>query len=113
MNEQAKEYFRKAAEAGDSHGHYNMGILYLKGLGVKKDLKVACKHFMTAANKGHPKAFYQLAKMQQRGIPGLKRDPATVKRIIFSSIMSVGLIDILFQIIKLYVVSCHEIKPID
>ncbi|XP_024403374.2 ERAD-associated E3 ubiquitin-protein ligase component HRD3A isoform X2 [Physcomitrium patens] len=73
----AKEYFRKAAEAGDSHGHYNMGILYLKGLGVKKDLKVACKHFMTAANKGHPKAFYQLAKMQQRGIPGLKRDPAT------------------------------------
>lgn len=73
----AKEYFKKAAETGDSHGHYNMGILYLKGLGVKKDVKEACKHFLTAANKGHPKAFYQLAKMQQRGIPGLKRDVAT------------------------------------
>jgi TPR repeat protein len=79
LDEQAKEYFKKAAETGDSHGHYNMGILYLKGLGVKKDVKEACKHFLTAANKGHPKAFYQLAKMQQRGIPGLKRDVATVR----------------------------------
>lgn len=78
MAEQAKEYFKKAADSGDSHGHYNMGVLYLKGMGVKKDVKEACKHFLAAANKGHPKAFYQLAKMQQRGIPGLKRDVATV-----------------------------------
>lgn len=47
-------------------------------MGTKKDVKEACKHFLTAANKGHPKAFYQLAKMQQKGIPGMKRDVATV-----------------------------------
>jgi SEL1 protein len=76
----AKEYFRRAAEAGDSHGHYNLGVLYLEGMGVKKDVKEACKLFLIAANKGHPKAFYQLAKMQQTGIPGMKKDIATVSK---------------------------------
>ncbi|CAK9276017.1 unnamed protein product [Sphagnum jensenii] len=73
----AKEYFRRAAEAGDSHGNYNLGVLYLQGMGVKKDVKEACKNFLMAADKGHPKAFYQLAKMQQKGIPGMKKDVAT------------------------------------
>ncbi len=76
--EQAKDYFRRAAEAGDSHGNYNLGVLYLQGMGVKKDVKEACKNFLMAADKGHPKAFYQLAKMQQKGIPGMKKDVATV-----------------------------------
>jgi SEL1 protein len=76
--EQAKEYFRRAADTGDSHGNYNLGVLYLQGMGVKKDVKEACKNFLIAADKGHPKAFYQLAKMQQKGIPGMKKDVATV-----------------------------------
>jgi SEL1 protein len=40
-------------------------------------VKEACKNFLMAADKGHPKAFYQLAKMQQKGIPGMKKDVAT------------------------------------
>ncbi|XP_058079799.1 ERAD-associated E3 ubiquitin-protein ligase component HRD3A isoform X2 [Magnolia sinica] len=64
----AKEYFEKAAENDEPGGHYNLGVLYLKGIGVKKDVKTACRHFITAANAGQPKAFYQLAKMFQTGI---------------------------------------------
>ena len=72
---QEREYFKKAAENDDpnGHGNYNLGVLYLKGLGVKKDTKIASRYFIIAANAGQPKAFYQLAKMFQKGI-GLKKD---------------------------------------
>ncbi|KAK9106039.1 hypothetical protein Scep_022883 [Stephania cephalantha] len=69
----AKEYFEKAAENDEAGGHYNLGVLYLKGIGVKKDVRAACRFFITAANAGQPKAFYQLAKMFQTGV-GLKRN---------------------------------------
>lgn len=70
---QAKEYFEKAAENDESGGHYNLGVMYLKGIGVKRDVKKACTHFIMAANAGQPKAFYQLAKMFHTGV-GLKRN---------------------------------------
>ncbi|PIA32738.1 hypothetical protein AQUCO_04400144v1 [Aquilegia coerulea] len=69
----AKEYFEKAAENEEAGGHYNLGVLYLKGIGVKKDVRTACKYFITAANAGQPKAFFQLAKMFHTGI-GLKKN---------------------------------------
>ena len=75
---QAKEYFEKAADNEEAGGHYNLGVVYLKGLGVKRDLKRACDHFMVAANAGQPKAFYQLAKMFHYGV-GLKKDLTMVK----------------------------------
>lgn len=70
---QAKEYFEKAADNEEAGGHYNLGVLYLKGIGVKRDVKVACKYFIIAANAGQPKAFYQLAKMFHTGV-GLKKN---------------------------------------
>lgn len=47
--------------------------MYLKGIGVKRDVKLACKFFIVAANAGQPKAFYQLAKMFHTGV-GLKKN---------------------------------------
>ena len=44
-----------------------------KGLGVKKDINLASRYFITTTNFGQPKAFYQLAKMFQKGI-GLKKN---------------------------------------
>lgn len=70
---QAREYFEKAADNGDPSGHYNLGVLYLKGIGVKKDLRHATQYFFVAANAGQPKAFYQLAKMFHSG-GGLKKN---------------------------------------
>lgn len=88
---QAKEYFEKAAENEDAGGHYNLGVLYLKGIGVKRDVKVACQYFMVAANAGQPKAFYQLAKMFHTGV-GLKKDLTmvnSVSRLFFTICSSV------------------------
>ncbi|CAI8607259.1 unnamed protein product [Vicia faba] len=59
----AKEYFEKAAENDEVGGHYNLGVMFLKGIGVKRDVRLACKYFIVAANNGQPKAFYQLAKI--------------------------------------------------
>lgn len=70
---QAKEFFEKAAENKEAGGHYNLGVLYLKGIGVKKDVVTACKYFLVAANAGQPKAIFQVAKMFQKGI-GIKKN---------------------------------------
>lgn len=48
-----------------------------KGIGVKRDVNLARKCFIVAANAGQPKAFYQLAKMFHTGV-GLKQNLATV-----------------------------------
>ncbi|GAV81093.1 Sel1 domain-containing protein [Cephalotus follicularis] len=69
----AKEYFEKAADNEEAGGHYNLGVMYLKGIGVKRDVKLACKFFIVAANAGQPKAFYQLAKMFHTGV-GLNKN---------------------------------------
>ena len=67
------EYFEKAAENEEAGGHYSLGVMYLKGIWVKKDVKLATKYFIVAANAGHSKGFYQLAKMFHTGV-GLKRN---------------------------------------
>ncbi|CAH2057258.1 unnamed protein product [Thlaspi arvense] len=69
----AKEYFEKAAENDEAGGHYNLGVMYLKGIGVKRDVQLARKYFIEAFNAGQPKAFYQLGKMFHTGV-GLKKN---------------------------------------
>jgi len=59
-------------------GFYNLGILYLKGLGVEKDFARARDLLVDAANKGHPKARYYLANMLHKGLAGIKKDLAHV-----------------------------------
>ena len=80
---QAKEYFEKAADNEDAGGHYNLGVMYLKGIGVKKDVKIACKCFIVAANAGQPKAFYQLAKMFHTGV-GFKKNLPRVNTVFYA-----------------------------
>ncbi|WRX12524.1 hypothetical protein QQP08_005011, partial [Theobroma cacao] len=64
----AKEYFEKAAYNKDAGQYYNLGVMYLRGIGVKKDVKIACKCFIVAANAGQTKPFYQLGRMMaERG----------------------------------------------
>ena len=70
---QAREYFKLAADNKEAGGHYNLGVLYLKGIGVKRDIMEACNHLLQAVNAGHPKAIYQVAKLFQKGI-GLKKN---------------------------------------
>ena len=59
----ANEYFQKAAENyEEAGGHYNLGVMFLKGIGVKKDVKLACKYFIVAANAGQPKSILSAGK---------------------------------------------------
>lgn len=53
--------------------------MYLKGIGVKRDVKIASKYFITAFDAGQPKAFYQLAKMFHTGV-GLKKNVPLVSQ---------------------------------
>lgn len=75
---QAREYFQRATEASNVDGFYNLGILYLKGLGVEKDYSRARELLVDAANKGHLKARYHLAIMLHKGTAGMKKDLAHV-----------------------------------
>jgi SEL1 protein len=78
---QAKELFERAAEAGNIDGYYNLGILYLKGLGVEKDYGRARELLVEAANRQHPKARYHLANMLHKGLAGMKKDLAHVSEL--------------------------------
>jgi len=56
---QAVEWFSKAAELGHAEAQYNLGELYNKGRGVKKNKKIAQKWYKAAAEQGHVKAKYR------------------------------------------------------
>ena len=46
-------YLSFFAANGDTKAHYNLGIMYREGLGVKKDDVQSLKHFIGAAENGH------------------------------------------------------------
>ena len=52
----AFEYLTKAAEWGDADAHFNLSIMYKKGLGVQTDEKKEIYHLEEAAIAGHPPA---------------------------------------------------------
>ncbi|MEN8215646.1 MAG: tetratricopeptide repeat protein [Pseudomonadota bacterium] len=53
---QALQWVRQAAERGDSEAQNTLGLMYLKGEGVKKDLSLAEKWFRQAAALGYAPA---------------------------------------------------------
>jgi TPR repeat protein len=48
----AFEYWTKAAELGDAKAHYNLSVMYYRGLGVEKDEKKQVYHLEEAAIRG-------------------------------------------------------------
>ena len=62
-NEEAFEYYLKAARQGDALAQYNLGICYDNGYGVEKDLSEAVIWFRKAANQGHAEAQNMLRKL--------------------------------------------------
>jgi len=56
---QAAEWFSKAAEQGHADAQYNLGELYNRGRGVKKNKNIALKWYKAAAEQGHVKAKYR------------------------------------------------------
>ena len=63
----AEFWCSKAAEQGEKVAQFDMGILYLHGLGVPQDNGKAADWFLKAANQGYARAQYQLAMLFEEG----------------------------------------------
>ncbi len=64
----AVQYFRKAAQLGDSSCINELGYLYREGIGVKKDDREALGLYYLAAKKGCSEAQYNLAVCFEDGV---------------------------------------------
>jgi TPR repeat protein len=75
--QKARELFELAVEEdGAEQAQYFLGLLYLKGLGVKKNLYTAKKYLKKAANIGNARAKCHLAEIYL-----LQQSPERVKAI--------------------------------
>jgi len=70
---QAYECYQQSANGGYYRALTNIGLLYLRGLGVEQDKIEACKYLLQAAQKGHARAQYNLATMLRHG-DGIEKD---------------------------------------
>ena len=75
---EAFKYCKKAAEQGEVHAQYNLGIMYANGRGVKQDLFNAKEWYQKAADQGYAKAQCYLGVMYANG-KGVKQDYAKAK----------------------------------
>lgn len=71
---QAFNIWKPLAEAGNADAQYNVGLLYMKGLGVEKNSRTARQLFMAAAKQGQPDAQYNLGLMYYNGTTVFRSD---------------------------------------
>lgn len=69
----AMEEFRALADQGHGRASYNVGVMYLKGQGVKQDYAEAAKWYRIAAEQGYAKAQLGLGGLYAGG-KGVARD---------------------------------------
>jgi hypothetical protein len=75
-DEQAVDWYRKAAAQGNAAGEYGLGQMYAKGEGVKKDFEQARSHISRAAEKGYLAAVTLMMEAYRTGGLGLAVDKA-------------------------------------
>ncbi|WP_197282276.1 tetratricopeptide repeat protein [Dethiosulfatarculus sandiegensis] len=61
------KYLHKLAEKGDPGAQNNLGVIYAKGVGVKKDPASALKWLKRSARQGNPVGLYNLGVMFYNG----------------------------------------------
>lgn len=69
----AKKIWDKLAADNDPAAMTNLGIMYEKGLGVKRDAKAAESYYLKAANLGYAQAQFDLGNFYYNG-DGIKQD---------------------------------------
>ena len=75
QDEDAVEWFSKAAAQGDAHGQFGLGMMYAKGEGVKLDPARALVHLRQAAEQDYVDACVALMEAYRGGGLGLAADP--------------------------------------
>lgn len=71
-------WYKKAADKDDATGQYEVGMCFLKGIGVEKDPVRAAEFFRLAAMQGLREAQFKLGNCYQEG-NGLEADPELSK----------------------------------
>jgi len=71
----ALQLFEKAAAAGHTRAQINLGILYMRGLGVPRDLVNARAWLEKAAANGDPQALYTLGRAMDESSEQVAPDP--------------------------------------
>jgi len=74
-NEEAAQYFRRAADQGDADGQYGLAMLYAAGEGVGRDPAAARDWLERAGKQGHALAVVALSQAFLAGSLGFKADP--------------------------------------
>lgn len=64
------KWFEKAAKQGSADANNNLGLVYIKGIGVDKDPKKAKEYFEKAIAGGSSDARYNLAVVYMSGVLG-------------------------------------------
>jgi len=73
----AFEMFSYAAtEFGDVHAQYNLGLMYLEGAGITKDVRRGARWLRLAADKQHIESQAVLGRLYFSGIDGVQRQRA-------------------------------------
>ncbi len=73
----AFEMFSYAAtEFGDVHAQYNLGLMYLEGAGITKDVRRGARWLRLAADKQHIESQAVLGRLYFNGIEGVQRQRA-------------------------------------
>lgn len=75
-DEEAARLVLQAAEQGDPSAMMGLGVLYLRGKGVKQDDKKAAAWLNRAAEQGNAQAMFELAQLYEAG-RGVKADLPT------------------------------------
>src|SRR5579883_1415532 len=63
----AAREWQAAAAQGDKDAQYNLGLLYLKGLGVRTNATEAFRLLRAAAMQGQVNAQFQVGQMREKG----------------------------------------------
>lgn len=66
-------WFKKASDAGESYGAWNLGRHYRDGSGVARDYDEAVRYLQLAVDRGHDQAMDALADMYRNGT-GVQQD---------------------------------------
>lgn len=85
----AKLYYQRAAAAGYSPALYQLGVMYLRGLGVENRDDVAFEYFDNAARQGHIFARRERSLMLVRGYRGILFVPMGLVGLLASFIVGI------------------------
>lgn len=77
-DQDAVAWYSKAAEQGDAHGQYILGLMYFDGRGVPQDDRQAQAWYRKAAEQGYASAQVNLGLMHVSGRGGAKDDVQAV-----------------------------------